>query len=137
VATIVFDQTLIHPDRKIGSVSGHDVDYWLDPSAGEEDHLSVAREIIREAKHESGRRHRWIRSSKTTADQEPVEVVATQRMDCDYPQAEGLYMVMNKVGTPAPLFTPRRSMDPAAPEDPYGLTKGGAVLQLYSRDAEI
>ena len=118
IGTVLFDQVLIHP--RIGRIAGHDVDYWLDSIAdGDIDaHTGVARILINTAATEVSRNYR-VRN-KTDL---PV-MAALDPHQQRFPK--GLAKLLFPLGEPAVLAT-----EPA--EDPLGLTKGGAELQIYIR----
>lgn len=106
LATTISGQTLVHPEK--GEVTGTDLDYWLDPFLDDESlHLQTAVELVRVIDTENS-----IATIHPLRKFEPV----------------GLGYIMTEVGNPAALATPTG-------EDPFGVTKDGTVVQLYSRDA--
>jgi hypothetical protein len=46
LATIIFNQVVIHPDPAIGLIRGHNLDYWLNPAEGSDFHAIVAEELV-------------------------------------------------------------------------------------------
>lgn len=131
LATIIFDQVVIHPDE--GEVTGYDLDYWLPPFTSESDHMATA--LLLRSACEDLHRQRQLASqgpltpSETQIPLPPVPVppatyMATIRAG-DINPATGLSIMMHEVGQPAVLSVPTGN-------DPFGVTKGGAVLQLYS-----
>ena len=111
LATIIFDQTVIHPRR--GEVSGNDLDYWIAPPASNELHKDIATAVLLEnTQLEHRRRHGC-----------PHSVIGEIKTGQANPP-EGLADIMFPVGDPAVLATP-------SGDDPFGVTKGGAQVQLY------
>jgi hypothetical protein len=46
LATIIFNQVVIHPDPAIGLIKGHNLDYWLNQAEDSDFHARVAEELV-------------------------------------------------------------------------------------------
>lgn len=127
LATIIFDQTVLHPIA--GRVDGNDLDYWLAKDADEELHNQTAACLLEENDRVSGRHHMYTSYDPVMGNRPDVQriipVMAAVKVGQPYPPI-GLTESLSAVGEPSPLKTPDGG-------DPFGVTKGGTVLQLYRR----
>lgn len=118
IATIIFNQTIIHPS--LGRITGHDMDYWLGEEADSDPkaHRDVASRLIMTASNE------FVNDPGQRALLDLPLFAALRPQQPRFPV--GLAKIMEPIGEPSVIQT-----DP--PEDKYGITKGGAPLQLYTR----
>lgn len=119
IATIVFNQTVICPDKR--TFHGHDIDYWLSEGMSQNDHVDAAFALIRKA--------RWPNVSQRGAGKGLPDLIATMQLDVPNPSI-GLDKAMKAVGEPVALAM-------SGGEDPYGISREGARVQLYVNTAEI
>lgn len=128
IATVIFDQSVIHPAE--GTFTGNDLDYWLAADAEHEEHAVVARELVGKNAGLEQKRRGEAKTSPQTGEHYMkgketglLPIMGTIRLGSHNPSV-GLADVMQKVGEPAVLRTPSGA-------DERGVTKGGAVVQLY------
>lgn len=129
---MVHDRTIIHPEE--GEIHGDDIDYWLESEAGDTVHMSVAQDVLAEVASV------WNDARDKSAPE-----------DSSMPGSEYPYFFTVPAGESRPLnrglfypfevdiaFREPRKIGGAAvlrttdPGDPYGLTRGGAMLELYT-----
>ncbi|HUD06672.1 MAG TPA: hypothetical protein VMR34_02185 [Candidatus Saccharimonadales bacterium] len=46
LATVIFNQSIVHPNPDIGIISGDDLDYWLTPGESQDLHRAVGDELV-------------------------------------------------------------------------------------------
>jgi hypothetical protein len=131
IATIIFEQTVIHPTE--GEFTGNDLDYWLASDATTDMHNNVAFKLMIENGHiDNARRGGYLPTDPFGGRDLSVKLAGPHPImgtivDNQQHPPIGLGYVMSPVGDPAVLRTPDGT-------DPYGLTKDGAEVQLYERN---
>lgn len=112
VGTIILDQTVRHPEE--GSIRADDIDYWLGFNA-----------VYDAAMHQRAVQALMRKAMFLGSDAPAIMATASpRRLER---QAVGFECLMDRIGDPAVLST-------ASGEDPWGLTRGGAKLQLFVRE---
>ena len=118
VATLIFDQTIVHPDA--GEVAGTDLGYWVAEDVDDVLHRRIARELMQKNEYVMDMRNEGV----------PVEhheytlVTAVPTMLEPEHRPRGLEATMQPVGEPASLEVPSGT-------DTYGVTFDGLESQLY------
>ncbi len=114
IGTIITDQTLYHPTE--GGIRGDDLDYWL------------GRHGLNDAKMHEQTVQKLVLEAIAAGSDAP-NLMATAQPKQLAVQPLGFPSILQPVGEPARLGTDLRN-------DPWGLTKDGAVLQLFARSKE-
>lgn len=139
LATVVADQTVIHPDPEIGVVKGDDLDYWLRSYESNDFHAAVARSLV----YASAKPHLGF------IDNGPDNIGMGALLDkqgyhrafATVPADQGdhlpLGLMGRQVASPPHMYArgePAALSMPEGQEDRFGVTRGGAVVQLYYKE---
>jgi hypothetical protein len=134
LATIIFDQGLIHPEK--GLYRGNDLDYIIEPGASTGDHAQVILDLLVEHRRLNDQRNGELITSdwgvekrfhtpRKAASIHPA--IATVPVGQSNP-ALGIALAMVKVGDPAHLGSTESGINEE-------VSRGGALAQLYQIDS--
>jgi hypothetical protein len=133
LATLIFNQAVVHPDPKIGEVAGDDLDYWLSPDETPDFHAKVA-EALLQASRERIKSHPengpYVESDRA-AKLGHFGSMAVIQTDLINPPI-GL-MGPNHLGSPRfhELGDPAELSTPIGADDPYDIAHKEHVSQIY------
>jgi hypothetical protein len=136
LASIIFDQTLIHPEA--GKVTGNDLDYWLIPDVSRGSHTETARLLIAANLAVEAARSQAVNMTVSedginvghamhVPARAPNQAFATIAPDEVNP-AIGFAFTMDRVGEPASVTAER-------PSPYFDVARGGVALQVYRQAA--
>jgi hypothetical protein len=125
VATLISNQTIIHPDET--PITGIDTDYWIGAEESTKTHHAVAKQLVLASAKLALKLNGGVKRKATPAINSMFVAVPTGP-DLEVAQTYnlGLQHLFEAVGRPAVLTVP-------GDEDPHGITKDGAVVQLFRR----